>query len=235
MRVPGASRIGGSSEIATEGAACVPSSSVFACPLGGTARPQRWQNLASTASAASHEGQREEGSVNSATILAEPSRARLLAGPSPCENLSMKPKSTMRRALSILWEGPQNALGAVNFAVQLLRRNVDRVDRERGRLFVELRGTGGVSLGYFVFWTRVDSAFVRVNPRNKDHEYGHALQSQLLGPFYLLVVGVPSTLRVMYAMGQWAFTRKPWDGYYDGFPERWADRLGGIVPKERGR
>jgi hypothetical protein len=147
----------------------------------------------------------------------------------------MRRKGKLRRAFAILWEGPQNALGAANFAVQLLRRNVDRVDRERGRLFVELRGAGGVSLGWFVFWSRVDSRFVRLNPRNKDHEYGHALQSRMLGPFYLPVVGVPSTLRVMYAVAQWVVTRRPWDGYYDGFPESWADRLGGILPKERGR
>lgn len=141
----------------------------------------------------------------------------------------------LRTALGILWEGPQNALGVVAFGAHLLFRNIDRVKQERGRLFVELRRSGAVSLGWFVFWTRVDSTFVRVNPRNKDHEYGHSLQSRLLGPFYLPIVGIPSTLRVGYAMAQWLFTRRPWDGYYDGFPERWADRLGGILPSERER
>lgn len=137
-------------------------------------------------------------------------------------------RALVRLAAGVAWEGPQTTLGALNLALQLLQRNVASVERQRGRIFVELRGVGAVSLGYFVFWGTVDSKFVRVNPSNKDHEYGHALQSRLLGPAYLLVVGVPSTMRVAYAGAQWLVTRQPWEGYYDGFPESWADRLGGV-------
>ncbi|MBX3185891.1 MAG: hypothetical protein KF819_02705 [Labilithrix sp.] len=136
--------------------------------------------------------------------------------------------SLPRLVAGLLWEAPQTALGLLNLGIQLAARNVAAIERERGRVFVELRGTGAVSLGHFVFWGTVDSPMVRVNPSNRAHEYGHALQSRLLGPLYLLVVGVPSSLRVAYATIQYAFTKKPWDGYYDGFPERWADRLGGV-------
>ncbi len=138
-------------------------------------------------------------------------------------------RTLLRLAAGVAWEGPQTTLGAMNLALQLASRNVASIERQRGRVFVELRGVGAVSLGYFVFWGTVDSSFVRVNPSNKDHEYGHALQSRMLGPLYLIVVGVPSSLRVAYASTQWLFTRKPWEGYYDGFPERWADRLGGVT------
>ena len=148
----------------------------------------------------------------------------------------MTPKpSLLRSALGILWEGPQTALGVVNLGIELARRGVARVTREDGRIFVELRGSRAISLGHFIFWSTVDSAIVRVNPHNKLHEYGHALQSRLLGPFYLPVVGIPSTMRVAYAAAQYLITKEPWDGYYEGFPENWADRLGGVPTGARRR
>jgi hypothetical protein len=140
-----------------------------------------------------------------------------------------------RVALAVGWELPQTALGAANLGIELARRGVARITRENGRIFVELRGSRAVSLGFFVFWSTVDAPIVRVNPDNKLHEYGHALQSRLLGPFYLPIVGIPSTMRVLYASVQYVFTKKPWDGYYDGFPENWADRLGGVHPDARRR
>jgi len=133
-----------------------------------------------------------------------------------------------RSALGVLWEAPQTSLGALNLAVQLLRRNVAAIATERGRVFVELRRHGAVSLGHFVFWGTCDAPMVRLGPHNRDHEYGHARQSQLLGPAYLLVVGLPSALRAGYAAAQYLVTGKPWEGYYRGFPEDWADRLGGV-------
>lgn len=141
----------------------------------------------------------------------------------------------VRIAAGIAWEAPQSALGAVNLGYALATGSVARIARENGRIFVELRVSRAVSLGHFVFWTTVDSAFVRVNPDNKLHEYGHALQSRLLGPLYLPIVGIPSTMRALYAAAQHVFTKKPWDGYYEGFPESWADRLGGVHPDARRR
>jgi hypothetical protein len=127
-----------------------------------------------------------------------------------------------------LWELPQNVLGVVNLAMQSAAKNVRGVTAERERIMIELRGTGAVSLGLFVFWTAEDSAFVPVGPENRDHEYGHSLQSRLLGPLYLPVVGLPSTMRVLYAAMYRSMTGERWAHYYDGYPERWADRLGGV-------
>ncbi len=137
-----------------------------------------------------------------------------------------------RAVLKWAWEAPQSLLGLANLGRELAFRNVLAVERREGRFLVELRGSGAVSLGYFVFFTRVDSRFVRVNPDNDKHEWGHARQSALLGPLYLPIVGVPSVLRVLYAMANWTVTREPWDGYYDGFPEDWADRLGGVERRD---
>jgi len=66
------------------------------------------------------------------------------------------------------------------------------------------------------------------------HELGHTKQSRLLGPLYLPVVGLPSISRAAYALVHREVTGKQWTGYYEGYPENWADRLGGVC-RERGR
>lgn len=133
----------------------------------------------------------------------------------------------MHALVLALWELPQNLLGAANLAVQLARGGVRGLDHDRDRLLIELAGDGAVSLGYFVFWSARDNAYVPVGPENRDHEYGHSVQSRLLGPLYLPLVGVPSVARVVYAVGHRTLTGKRWSGYYDGWPERQADALGG--------
>ena len=71
-------------------------------------------------------------------------------------------------------------------------------------------------------------------PENRDentlmHERGHSVQSMMLGPLYLFVVGIPSfTMNVLsvvlWMMGREQFARD----YYKRWPESWADRIAGI-------
>jgi hypothetical protein len=56
------------------------------------------------------------------------------------------------------------------------------------------------------------------------HEYGHTLQSKMLGWLYLPIICVPSLI---------LFTLTTIDildyaDYYKRFPENWADKLGGV-------
>lgn len=129
---------------------------------------------------------------------------------------------------SLLWEQPQTALGALNLGVQTLARNVAALSWTRGRVMVRLRGDGAVSLGLFVFYSDRDNAVIPVGAENIDHERGHAVQSRRLGPLYLPLVGVPSVLRVGYAVAHKLATGRRWGGYYEGWPERQADVLGGV-------
>ena len=62
------------------------------------------------------------------------------------------------------------------------------------------------------------------------HEYGHTIQSLILGPLYLIVIGIPSTM--------WAFLfekkRKDEQIPYGAFfTEKWANRLGERVTGEK--
>ncbi len=134
---------------------------------------------------------------------------------------------TLRRAVAIGWELPQTLLGVCVYGAERLRRRVVRTERVEGRLVVETKGTA-VSLGFVVLWCGESNRWHDLDARNRAHELGHAVQSRMLGPLYLPLVGVPSTARAIYAFVYRELTGTKWSGYYDGYPERWADRLGGV-------
>ena len=58
------------------------------------------------------------------------------------------------------------------------------------------------------------------------HEYGHRIQSQKLGPLYLIIIGIPSFLGNLKSR-----LYKKCDKYFDYYKqpwEAWADKLGGV-------
>lgn len=135
--------------------------------------------------------------------------------------------NVLTNILFFAWELPQNMLGIVNLLIATARGQVMSRSFERNRMFIKVRH-GAVSLGYFVFWSDNGVPAFSLDERNKLHEYGHSVQSRILGPLYLLVVGIPSVSRVAYAHRYYARQGVRWAGYYEGFPENWADRLGKV-------
>jgi len=92
-----------------------------------------------------------------------------------------------------------------------------------------VEGGLAVSLGWFVFWCPpVTTRWFHIDRGVRDHEFGHTFQSRWLGPLYLPLVGLPSTLRNVYGIGYRELTGRRWQGYFDGYPEKWADELGGL-------
>ena len=98
-----------------------------------------------------------------------------------------------------------------------------RLFRFHGAVVVPWGQAGGsMGLGMFIFFghrDREDAARVLV------HEYGHTIQSCILGPLYLFVIGLPSLV--------WAwlprFRADRRDGrrrYSDFYPEKWANYAG---------
>ena len=63
------------------------------------------------------------------------------------------------------------------------------------------------------------------------HEYGHSKQSLILGWLYLPLVGIPSIVSNIWDRlfhKKWTSDqREKW--YYSRYPEKWADKLGGVV------
>ena len=78
----------------------------------------------------------------------------------------------------------------------------------------------GVSLGMFIF---LDSRY-NWGLRTVLHEHGHRVQSLIFGPVYLIVIGLPSVIRNIYSRCK----GKSSAWYYSGYPEKWADKLGGV-------
>src|SRR5262249_5013327 len=97
----------------------------------------------------------------------------------------------LRRLALVVWELPQNLLGAGRVGFDLALGRVKRVRIERERVLVELERGSAVSLGLFVLWTSKDNPYVPVGIENVDHEFGHSIQSRWLGPLYLPIIGVP--------------------------------------------
>ncbi len=57
------------------------------------------------------------------------------------------------------------------------------------------------------------------------HEYGHTVQSAILGPLFIPVIGLPSTLWANIKFFHRYRRRKKYS-YYSLYPEKWANSLG---------
>ncbi|MFA5970922.1 MAG: hypothetical protein WC780_01125 [Lentimicrobiaceae bacterium] len=129
--------------------------------------------------------------------------------------------------LLFIWELPQNLLGFVVFVIMKTRRRIITTEKEAHHFYIETPNTG-VSLGWLIFWTPSANRFSHLINDCRMHESGHAHQSVILGPIYLLVVGVPSLARVIYSRWYRKKYDREWENYFNGFPENWADKLGGV-------
>ena len=125
--------------------------------------------------------------------------------------------------LSWIWQLPQNIIGCLITSLMCYEVFPGAYG------WCNSSSTGSVSLGsYVILGSGRDINTYR-------HESGHQKQSQLLGPLYLLVIGLPS----LCWAGLWCnlkmvrhFTESN-ISYYDFYTERWADKLGGVTRNER--
>ena len=132
--------------------------------------------------------------------------------------------------LAWTWCLPQNLAGAALWA--LCRGK--RYDYRRARVTV-WRRKASLSLGRYIFLTD-DPLFYYPEQRTAFspetfarrllvHEYGHTVQSRILGPLYLALVGIPS---LVWSFSPRATRRREREriSYFSAYPERWANRLG---------
>lgn len=123
----------------------------------------------------------------------------------------------IRRFISFIlfvWQLPQNLLG---LAYKLILRGEKKILDQKGAYFyIAPTMRGGLSLGKYIFLSKSSG----YEEPAYDHEFGHCLQSRMLGPLYLLVIGIPSGLHCILHDGT--------KNYYDFWTEKWANKLGGI-------
>ena len=114
---------------------------------------------------------------------------------------------TMKDILLYVWQLPQNLLGLLLVAIL---KPEDVYDFFGSKVYYSHRMRGGISLGRYII---IRSYLLNANAKTEYHELGHSIQSRILGPLYLLVIGLPSS-------------------YYSFYTERWADHLGNVERDE---
>lgn len=126
-------------------------------------------------------------------------------------------------AVQLTWGAVQSAAG---LAVALAHRGAPRCVFH-GAVVTEWERNKGLSFGLFVFVPRLCSRRLLV------HEYGHCVQSLVLGPAYLPLVALPSIVWAgMPALGRMRERRSY--SYYRFYTERLADMLAQRVLGEPG-
>lgn len=85
--------------------------------------------------------------------------------------------------------------------------------------------TGGMSLGSNIFtpFEYLDGS--RHQENHIRHEYGHTIQSHILGPLYLIVIALPS---LTWAGLGGKYREKTGKSYYSFYTEAWAEKLGKV-------
>jgi hypothetical protein len=122
-----------------------------------------------------------------------------------------------------LWQLPQNLLGLLligilGWVVPIDMKGSKNHHLPSSLLFLHSRMRGGISLGRYI----ILNGMYTTDFNTWYHERGHSIQSMILGPLYLPVIGLPSLLWAAW----WNAGRNV--SYYRFYTERWADKLGGV-------
>ena len=130
------------------------------------------------------------------------------------------------------WGLPQNLVGLL--VLLFLRGERYRYHGALVTVYRKLRfakNRSGFSLGSFIFmpetWSAHDKKHIVV------HEYGHTVQSMILGPLYLPLVGLPSVIWSHRYCRRTPIYVQRGVAYTDRYPEHGADRLGEYATGEK--
>ena len=123
--------------------------------------------------------------------------------------------------LLIIWQLPQYIVGLVMWP--FLGEKVLVAERHFNRCYSGTKMSGGISLGPIAY---VSTRMTKY-PTHVAHELdGHTVQSKILGPLYLIVIGLPSLVCA-------AFINSPVT-YYKVYTEKWANYCAGLISTETG-
>ena len=113
----------------------------------------------------------------------------------------------MKKVILYCWQLPQNIIGLLYsiFSDSSKEHSVQDVD-----IYRKKKNSGSVTLGKYII---LDKYATDTTIR---HEYGHTIQSKILGPLYLIIIGIPSIIHAI-------FHRK--GSYYHFYTESWANKL----------
>ena len=124
----------------------------------------------------------------------------------------------IRNLILFIWQLPQHIVALIYFGYLVMMCKDLGVDsRYKQAIVIPCVIRGAVTLGNYVF--------VGLNSEYKEtvkHELGHTIQSKILGPLYLIVIGIPS---ITYCGLRRLFLSLRKKNYYDFYTEKWANNL----------
>ena len=116
-----------------------------------------------------------------------------------------------------IWQLPQNLLGVLwklikkyNITIFISNEDIESVEANA----YLINGKGGVTLGKYIFISQTYTDQTHVIR----HECGHVKQSKILGPLYLIVIGIPSILHA-WLNNYIGCCEKHEEGYYHFYTE----------------
>lgn len=133
----------------------------------------------------------------------------------------------LKSSLLWLWQLPQNLCGIIYRSISEDNRICVVANDDSRSVDAEVylqRAKGGVTLGKYIFINQdyIDEEIVI------KHECGHVKQSKILGPLYLLVIGIPSILHAWLNNYIGCCWKNGEYNYYHFYTEKWANKLMGI-------
>ena len=130
------------------------------------------------------------------------------------------------RALLMLWELPQNIIGAFLFIFFGVFSDSVIFDEDDSLEMYSPMMRGAISLGVFqIYADKYLGSRVKYVELVRKHEEGHRKQSKMLGPLYIIVIGL---LSLVWSALHSSVRRLGTVDYFSFYTERWADRLGGV-------
>lgn len=124
----------------------------------------------------------------------------------------------IRNLILFIWQLPQHLLAILYIGYLVMMCKDLGVDsRYKQAIVIPCVMRGAVTLGCYVF-VGLNSEY----RKTVKHELGHTIQSKILGPLYLIVIGIPS---ITYCGLRRVFPSLRKKNYYDFYTEKWANNL----------
>lgn len=124
----------------------------------------------------------------------------------------------IRNLILFIWQLPQHIIALIYFGYLVMMCKDLGVDsRYKRAIVIPCIMRGAVTLGNYVF-VGLNSEY----RKTVKHELGHTIQSKILGPLYLIVIGIPS---ITYCGLRRIFPLLRKKNYYDFYTEKWANNL----------
>ena len=124
----------------------------------------------------------------------------------------------IKNLILFIWQLPQHIVALIYFGYLVMMCKDLGVDsRYKQAIVIPCIMRGAVTLGNYVF-VGLNSEY----RKTVKHELGHTIQSKILGPLYLIVIGIPS---ITYCGLRRIFSSLRKKNYYDFYTEKTANYL----------